>query len=80
MNERAHLRWLCRRGTKELDVLLTAYLERDHDAAPAPAQAAFVRLLELSDPDLYALLSGRVASDDPELADVVDRIQRCTGR
>ena len=74
-HEDARLRWLCRRGMKELDVLLERYLETGYPAAPPGARAAFARLLEYQDPELYALVSGRVVTDDPELADVVERIR-----
>jgi antitoxin CptB len=30
------LRWRCRRGMKELDVLLTRYLDRDYYKVPWP--------------------------------------------
>lgn len=53
MSEQARLRWLCRRGMKELDVLLERYLERDYATAPAAEQAAFRELLECQDPVLW---------------------------
>jgi len=77
--ERARLRWLCRRGTKELDLLLTRFLDQAWDEATPATRAAFARLLELQDPDLYALLTGRSAAPDPELADVVERIRAAAG-
>jgi len=61
---------------KELDDLLAGYLEREYDTAPADVQAAFARLLELQDPDLYALVTGRTAASDPAIHDVVARIRR----
>jgi len=79
MGERSRLRWLCRRGMKELDDLLVGFLERDYDAAPAATQAAFARLLEFQDPDLYALVTGRDTAADPEIGDVVARIRRTAG-
>jgi len=75
MSERARLRWLCRRGTKELDLLLTRFLDEAWEDAPPATRAAFGRLLEFQDPDLYALLTGRSDAADPELADVVQRIR-----
>ena len=80
MTGRARLRWLCRRGMKELDELLTRYLERAYDDAPAAEQAAFAELLSLQDPELYALLTGRTITEDPALAEVVARIRRTAGR
>lgn len=78
-SERARLRWLCRRGTKELDLLLTRFLDQAWDDAPPASRAAFARLLEWQDPDLYAMLTGRCAAPDPELADVVERIRATAG-
>ncbi|MEX1080387.1 MAG: succinate dehydrogenase assembly factor 2 [Halofilum sp. (in: g-proteobacteria)] len=75
MSEYTRMRWLCRRGMKELDELLTRFVERDFEHAPAPVQAAFAALLEYSDPELYALLCGRAAPCDPEQADVIVRIR-----
>lgn len=78
-HERARLRWLCRRGMKELDELLGRFLEADYEAAPAATRSAFARLLELPDPELYALLSGRTGAGEPELGDVIARIRRRAG-
>ncbi len=50
------LRWRCRRGMKELDLILGAYLSRCFDAASSARQAQFRRLLERADPELHALL------------------------
>ena len=53
------LRWQCRRGMKELDQLLTGYLDEDYAAAPDADKAAFRALLELSDPELVGYLLQR---------------------
>lgn len=75
MTDRSRLRWLCRRGTKELDLLLVRFLDHAWDSAPPETQQAFQRLLDMQDPDLYALLTGRSETDDPALTDVVERIR-----
>ncbi len=67
---RARLRWQCRRGMRELDVLLSHWLERHYDAADEQRKAAFERLLELSDPELAAYLLRGVSADDP----LIDRV------
>ena len=69
------LRWRCRRGAKELDLLLLRYLERVYPLATAAEQAGFERLLEAQDPDLAAWLYGRSACPDPELATLVAAIR-----
>ena len=58
MSDMSRLRWLCRRGMKELDVILGAYLERFYASATDAEQLSFRRLLEMPDPELYRLLLG----------------------
>lgn len=77
MNDFARrLRWRCRRGMKELDVLLLGYLEQHHPNASAAEQQAFADLLELPDPQLWTYLSGRERPDDALLAALIERIAR----
>lgn len=68
------LRWRCRRGMKELDVLLVRWLERRYVAVDDPTRAVFERLLELPDPDLNAWFLGRARPADPDFAALVDDI------
>jgi antitoxin CptB len=68
------LRWRCRRGMRELDLLLLRYLDRDYPAAPPAERQAFVTLLSCQDPDILALLTGRTMAEDPALAHVVQRL------
>jgi antitoxin CptB len=59
---RSRLAWRCRRGTKELDLLLLGWVARSFESATAQERAAFAALLELPDPDLAdCLLGGRPA-------------------
>lgn len=73
--ERARLRWLCRRGMKELDVLLERFLAESYDGLAAGQQAAFARLMEMEDPDLMAALMGKQPAPDDECADVVELLR-----
>ena len=68
MSEMSRLRWLCRRGMKELDVVLVRYLENIYESATTSEQEQFRELLQMPDPDLYNLLLGREITDDPDLA------------
>ena len=45
----SRLKWLCRRGMKELDLLMDGYLEEEYAQASAEDQRAFVTLLEYQD-------------------------------
>jgi antitoxin CptB len=73
-SERARLRWRCRRGMRELDILMCGYLEQSYDGASEADRAAFRALLELPDPELLYYFTGRQAPDDPELRRLVDLI------
>lgn len=74
--ELGRLRWRCRRGMRELDVLLLRYLARDWPAAAAAERMAFAALLERQDPDINALLLGRMEPQDEALASVLECLRR----
>lgn len=69
------LRWRCRRGMKELDLVLLGYLEGPWRAADAAQRRAFEELLALSDPEIMALLTGRFTADEPGLRRLVERLR-----
>jgi len=54
MDELSKLRWQCRRGTKELDLLLSHYLENRYQEANAADKHYFLELLEQEDSELMA--------------------------
>jgi antitoxin CptB len=58
-SEEGRLRWRCRRGMKELDVLLSRYMDERYCAAPPTEQEAFRSLLETPDPEIYAYCFGQ---------------------
>ncbi|WP_206202927.1 succinate dehydrogenase assembly factor 2 [Thioalkalivibrio sp. XN8] len=74
--ELGRLRWRCRRGMRELDVLLMRYMERDWPQAGAAERAAFAALLEWQDPEIHALLTDRLAPDSEALASVLECLRR----
>jgi antitoxin CptB len=59
VNELAKLKWQCRRGMKELDLLLENYLATDYPHADAAEKARFVELLQLEDDELFAVMLTR---------------------
>ena len=73
--EKSRLRWKCRRGMKELDVLLERFLETRYDAQGETTQRAFASLLEMEDPDLYACLLGQQEAPTAELRNVIESIR-----
>ena len=71
MSENSRLRWLCRRGMKEHDLLLGGYLEKNYANAPEAEQNAFKAILEMPDPELNDLILGRFESDDAEIGKLI---------
>lgn len=47
------LRWRCRRGMLELDLLLNPFLEAQFTSLPPSLQESFTQLLDEADPDIY---------------------------
>jgi antitoxin CptB len=68
------LRWQCRRGMKEMDALLTGWLDRSYARAQPSVQRNFVVLLQTEDDVLWRWLAGRSRPELVELADLVDEI------
>lgn len=71
----ARLKWLCRRGMKELDMLVEGYLTNDYPHASPERQAAFTKLLEYQDPLILDLLFDRTRDEDPEVQALIDELK-----
>jgi len=72
---RARLRWACRRGMLELDVLLMPFMDDNaYDALTEPQKLVFQRLLTCDDPDLFAWFMGHQECKDVELKQMIDLI------
>lgn len=76
MSEYSRLRWQCRRGLKELDVLLEKYMHQHFSQAPAAEQQAFAELLCLPDPLLLSYIMGRDQPDNQEQRRVIASLRR----
>jgi antitoxin CptB len=66
---RERLKWKCRRGLLELDLVLEKYL-RQH-----PGDAELEALLDLPDNDLWDIVSGRSERYDGRFAGIVARLR-----
>jgi len=65
--ELARLRWRCRRGLLENDLILERFMEARGPRISDDEVAALDRLLQLSDNELWDLLAGRAEPDDAAL-------------
>jgi antitoxin CptB len=70
---RARLRWRCRRGMLENDLILTRFLDRRGDRLTESDVAALDRLLDLPDAELWDLFCGRRRAD-AELQPLIDEM------
>jgi antitoxin CptB len=60
----ARLRWRCRRGMLENDLILARFLDARGAQMTADEVVALDRLLDLADSDLWDLLAGRTEPAD----------------
>ena len=75
--EMNRLRWHCRRGLLELDLVLERFLERHGDHLQGEQLASFKTLLNYADNDLLDVIRARAECRDPRLAQVVGWIRKC---
>ncbi len=68
------LRWRGRRGIRELDVLLTRYVDDQFCSASRADQSAFRRLLDGQDTEIYAYCTGQLTPPTAEISALIDRI------
>jgi len=72
------LKWHCRRGTKELDYLLEAYLEQHYQQGNKKEQNLFIELLTLPDTQLIFYLLGNQQPKSEGLSRLVKKIRNAT--
>jgi antitoxin CptB len=71
------LRWRCRRGLLENDLVLDRFLDRHAASLDAQSLQAFNELLELGDNDLWDLLAGRSEPDEERHRPLVALLRQC---
>ena len=69
------LRWQCRRGTLELDIMLENYLDAGYIKADESEKSAFKSLLALEDNVLLPYLMGDKLPIDEEMAALINKIR-----
>ena len=70
------LRWNCRRGMLELDLVLARFLEENYARLTARQRKEFEQLLELPDQELWQLVRG----DDASASAVIGALRGCHNR
>jgi antitoxin CptB len=72
------LRWQCRRGMLENDLVLERFLELHGEALEGEKLTAFKRLLALGDGELWDVVCGRSVPADAAEAQVALLLASCT--
>ena len=67
------LRWQCRRGLLELDLMFVRFLEQRYSALSVAEQSDFQRLLEQPDQTLLAWLQGQ-QEPPSDLKMIIDKV------
>ena len=73
--ELRRLRWRCRRGMRELDQLLTRWLDREWTAASDSEREVFLRLLDSEDDRLWRWFLGHEPAPDAALDSIIQHIR-----
>ena len=69
------LRWRCRHGMRELDQLLTRWLDREWQSASETERGVFLRLLDCEDDRLWRWFLGHEIAPDAALDALVQQLR-----
>jgi len=70
------LRWHCRRGLLELDVVLKNFLDHGYATLTPAERDAFDRLLEVPDNILWTYIQGSENPTENELRQIISKIRK----
>lgn len=73
--EYSELKWRCRRGMLELDILLNTYLDRHYKTMSQQQGIIFSEVLDYPDQVLFDLLLGNMQSSDANVCRLIHDIQ-----
>jgi len=68
MKEIERLRWRCRRGLLELDIVLGRFIEQHYAGLDEAQLAAFDMLLDMPDTELWDMITGKVMPQEESRA------------
>ena len=77
--DETRLRWQCRRGMLELDLMLETFVEKRYADLPIKTKKAFHQLLKCQDQFLLDYLMGQDVPTDKDVADVAKQVRDAAG-
>lgn len=75
VNKVSKVRWQCRRGMLELDMLLHQFYDAQYLRLSEEDKALFSNLLEYTDHELYQLLMGTQEPENSNLKSIISLIK-----
>lgn len=75
LNTQSELRWHCRRGMLELDILLNSFLDKGYHLLSAEEKKQFEVLLDYPDQTLFDLLLEKMQSSDSNVTKLINKIK-----
>ncbi|CAK9884312.1 MAG: FAD assembly factor SdhE [Candidatus Erwinia impunctatus] len=76
MKNIAQIGWACRRGMRELDIMLMPFFQHEFESLSEQQQQTFIRLLDCDDPDLFNWLMQHGEPDDEALNQIIQLIRQ----
>jgi succinate dehydrogenase flavin-adding protein (antitoxin of CptAB toxin-antitoxin module) len=73
--EKSRILWRCRRGTKEMDLLLQQFVAERYDTLTPAEQTAFRCLLDQTDPDIMDWVMGKTEPPTADIKHLIEIIQ-----
>ena len=75
MKELERARWRCRRGLLELDIVLQRFMDKHYTQLSETELQQFATLLDLSDNDLWDMITTRKELEETSLRPVLQLLQ-----
>ena len=73
--KKSRLLWRCRRGIKEMDIVLQDFIKDSYDELNNENKSAFSKLLEEQDLDILNWILGKDKPEDTELIEIIKKIR-----
>ncbi len=69
------IRWRCRRGMLELDIILVRFVDRHYAELSPPERETFEEFLDMADNPLWDLISGKAEAASDGMAALLEKIR-----
>ena len=73
--KKSRILWRCRRGIKEMDIVLQDFIKNSYDELNNENKSAFSKLLEEQDLDILNWVLGKDKPDDKTLIEIIKKIR-----